>query len=169
MKQSLHFEDIVVEYGNMIHHVIHRLGIQDRSGEFFQEGLLALWKVCDTYEEERGALSSYVYYMIRNQLISKIRTTNRKQKLEDELVGSFQEEAVCELEVPRLDPKLYEEIESSLTTNQMKWFVGAVIEDLTLKGVAEKEGVSLAAVKNWKRLAQHKLRKNPMVLEYLTD
>lgn len=57
------------------------------------------------------------------------------------------------------DPYLLRQIQKNLTQNQMKWFILFVLQDLSVKEIAEKEGVTIDAVKNWARLAKPKIRK----------
>ncbi len=51
------------------------------------------------------------------------------------------------------------ELPNLLTENQMKWVVGFCIEELTLQELAEREGVSIGAVKSWGREVRIKLRR----------
>ena len=45
-----------------------------------------------------------------------------------------------------------------LTENQKKWVLYTVIDDLSVKEIAEKENVSVSAVKAWRRGAKQKLK-----------
>ncbi|KGX86353.1 RNA polymerase sigma factor [Pontibacillus litoralis] len=164
---QLEYEQLVADYHPMIHRTIHRLGIMDPFGEFYQEGLLALWEVAQTYDEEKGKLSPYVYFIIRNRLISFIRSRNRKQAQTEEIMEKSRDEATVEMEIDAFDPFLYAHIQSVLTVNQMKWFNGFILQDLAVKDIARKEGVSINAVKNWARLAKQKLRSETVLLEYV--
>lgn len=60
------FTEVVLEHENMIHYLIYRLGIRDPEREFYQEGVIAIWKATKTYDESRGKFSSYAYFSSKN-------------------------------------------------------------------------------------------------------
>ncbi|WP_154657293.1 RNA polymerase sigma factor [Pontibacillus marinus] len=167
VEESLSFEQLLGEYKPMIHNLINRLGIMDPHKEFFQEGVLALWEVSQTYDEKKGKRSTFTYFIIRNRLISLIRKKNRKQEQIEEIMVKSTNEATIGPHEFEWDPYLYQEIISKLSKNQRKWFDGFVIEDLSIKEIALREQVTVDAVKNWGRLAKRKLMKEPVVLAYL--
>lgn len=165
--ESLSFENVVEEFKPMVHHLIHRLGILDPHEEFYQEGLLALWEVTQTYNEEKGKFSTYAYFIIRNRLINMIRKRNRKQEQHDEIAAKSRRETTVDAHDFEWDPYLYKAMIEQLSDNQIKWLNSYVILDLSVKEIAEREGVTVDAVKNWGRLAKQKLMKDPMVIEYV--
>lgn len=161
VEKSVEFEVLLKEYKPMLHHLIHRLGIKDTHKEFFQEGLLALWEVSTTYEEDKGKLSSYVYYIVRNRLISLIRKKIRKQEQIDEILAkSNEDDLIDEDQIFKWDPYALQSIKGILTTNQWIWFEGFVVNDWSTKQIAERQNVSEDAVKNWGRHVKRKLKLN---------
>ncbi|MYL34325.1 sigma-70 family RNA polymerase sigma factor [Pontibacillus yanchengensis] len=160
-------EQLIEDFKPMLHHIIHRLGIVDQEGDFYQEGLLALWEVSRTYQEEKGKLSSYVYFIVRNRLISLLRNKKRKQEHTDEIIAMSHDEAEVEMEVDIWDSYLVAELKTVLTANQCKWLDGYVLQDLSVKEVAAKENVTIDAVKNWGRKAREKLKQHEGLLDYV--
>jgi len=167
VEESLSFEQVLEEFKPMVHHLIHRLGILDPHEEFYQEGLLALWEVSQTYDQEKGKLSSFAYFIIRNRLISLIRKKNKKQEQTEEIVAKSRRETTIGPHDFDWDPYLYQEMVGKLSENQQKWFDSYVIQDLSVKEIAVREGVTVDAVKNWGRLAKRKLMKDSVVMEYV--
>src|SRR5699024_8829069 len=54
--------------------------------EYFQEGLVALWKAYETYQPDQGPMSTYFNYQIRNRLIDLIRKQSRAEKIKAKLI-----------------------------------------------------------------------------------
>lgn len=59
---------------------------------------------------------------------------------------------------PELTQELYKKC-GMLSENQMKWLQYTLYDGLSIREIAEKEGVSLSAVKNWRQGAREKLKK----------
>ncbi|GGD28534.1 sigma-70 family RNA polymerase sigma factor [Pontibacillus salipaludis] len=169
-REDLEFEEMMDQFTPMIHHIIHKLRIRDPYGEFYQEGVLALWEAVQSFQEDKGKLSSYVYFIVRNRLISKMRKDNRMTEKDDQFALLMEEEAVCydELSFNLIDPYVYKEIGRLLTNNQLKWFNGFILREQSLQEIADRENTTLNAVKNWGRLAKEKLRHSSILLDYLT-
>ncbi|WP_345242008.1 sigma-70 family RNA polymerase sigma factor [Pontibacillus salipaludis] len=169
-RADLEFEGMMDQFTPMIHHIIHKLRIRDPYGEFYQEGVLALWEAVQSFQEDKGKLSSYVYFIVRNRLISKMRKDNRLAEKDEQFALLLEEEAVYydQLSFNLIDPYVYKEISRVLTDNQLKWFDGFILREQALQEIADKENTTLNAVKNWGRLAKEKLRNSQSLLDYLT-
>ncbi|MRH41096.1 sigma-70 family RNA polymerase sigma factor [Aquibacillus halophilus] len=158
--QSTYFNDILKAHENMIYHLINKLGIRDPDKEFYQEGVIAIWRAVETYDENRGKFSSYAYFLIEKGLLSLIRQRNRQVEKDNyylEKLSTDESRVLTSLEIG-FDPYLLNSIEEILTDNQLKWFKLFVLEDLSIKEIANIENVTEDAVKNWGRLARPKLR-----------
>ncbi|MBB6454559.1 RNA polymerase sigma factor (sigma-70 family) [Salirhabdus euzebyi] len=156
------FNDVLKEYDRIIYHLIHRLGIRDPYREFYQEGVIALWKAYETYDEDKGGkFSTYAYFRIEKALLSSIRDQNRRQEKEEkykQIMFTF-ENLVTTDEYDLIDMYTLEKIKAALSEKQLIWFTSFVLNDLSVKEIAENEGVTVDAVKNWARLAKPKIRK----------
>src|SRR5699024_11256212 len=51
--------------------------------EFYQKGLVAMWRAYETYQPDKGVLSTYFNYSIRHRLIDLIQ----KKRSEERRVG----------------------------------------------------------------------------------
>ncbi|MDL4839107.1 sigma-70 family RNA polymerase sigma factor [Aquibacillus rhizosphaerae] len=155
------FEEIVKQHENMIHHLIHKCGIRDYNQEFYQEGMIALWKAAKTYDESRGKFSSYAYFLIEKGLLSLIRSQNHQVEKQEACVSglSMERARMSDSFEIGFDPYLLHMIEENLTENQMKWFTMFVLNDRPIKEIAATLNVTEDAVKNWARHAKPKIRK----------
>ncbi|MCT2536662.1 sigma-70 family RNA polymerase sigma factor [Aquibacillus koreensis] len=155
------FEDLLSHHENIIYHIINKYGIRDPEKEFYQDGVIALWQAAASYDESKGKFSSYAYFKIEKEILSMIRIRIRqieKQEAYKKQLENRGNIGKTHLELG-FDPYLFQMIEQVLTKNQMKWFSLYVLQDLTIKEIAQQEDVTLDAVKNWARLAKRKIKK----------
>jgi RNA polymerase sigma factor (sigma-70 family) len=170
-KKDFTFEEIFKQNENRIHYHIHKLGIRDTHREFYMEGMYALWQAYKKYQPDKGPMSTYFNYIIRNRLIDMLRKEVRTVK-KDELVvqGKMLQ---CEtgnrnartgvklMEFDGMtleDDSLLEKVASIMTEKQMKYVVGFIVNGLSIREIAEQEGVTEDMVKGWGREARRKLR-----------
>jgi len=171
-EQQYTFEEIFKQNKNRIYYHLHKLGIHDPDGEFYAEGMYAMWTAYKKYEPNKGPLSTYFNYTIRYRLIDLLRKKvqvkeNEKDVIEKEKTSLTQGNTSSTSTTPLMsttdfpieDEKLWEKVFSNLTLNQRKWVYHAIIRDRSLKEIAKKENVSVDAVKSWGREARKKLRK----------
>ncbi|WP_445491799.1 sigma-70 family RNA polymerase sigma factor [Niallia sp. 03133] len=151
------FEELVEQYSPMIQHMINKLSIYKNKGEFFQIGLISIWEATNTYQPEKGKYSSYLYRHMWGRFVDELK----KQTKDQERHVHPEEEFWLMIE----SPSLYTEEEYAirqlckpLTDCQTKWVIYTIIHQMTIREIAEKENVSLSAVKGWKKGAVEKLR-----------
>ncbi|WP_373895127.1 sigma-70 family RNA polymerase sigma factor [Virgibacillus sp. CBA3643] len=169
------FEEIFKQNERRIHYHIHKLNIRDPHQEFYSEGLVAMWNAYEKYQPDKGPMSTYFNYTIRNRMIDLMRKRNKEQ----ENVERHKQEhktrvddgnhyrnggatypvmKVAESESSLYDEEFWQEMRGKLTENQWKWVRYFVIEDMQVKEIAEMEGVSVEAVKSWGKQVRRKLR-----------
>ncbi|MEC5425299.1 sigma-70 family RNA polymerase sigma factor [Virgibacillus sp. C22-A2] len=165
------FEDFYQQNKRRIHYQIHKLNIHDPHKEYFQEGLCAMWNAYQTYQPDKGVLSTYFNYTIRNRIIDLLRQQNNYLK---HIQTSFQDNTIeslnssnnpillsSQIHTTFLDNSpLWKQIKSQLTLNQWKWIYYAVIVGMSLKQLSIQENTTVEAVKSWARQARKKLN-NP--------
>ncbi|GGA65303.1 sigma-70 family RNA polymerase sigma factor [Ornithinibacillus halotolerans] len=172
------FEEVFQQNERRIHYHIHKLGIRDPHREFYVEGIYALWTAYKKFDPNKGPMSTYFNFTIRNRLIDMIRKEQREQRLKEklmadaEITGSSGNHYVgktlgkkhdlldnrgSEMDEVELS-ELLDIISSVLTTKQMKWFIGRYVHGLKLSEIAEQEGVTVDTVKGWAKQARKKLR-----------
>lgn len=110
-------------------------------------------------------------YIIRKRLIDMLRKKTR----EDHNQSKRTHREICEVDngnrcgetkVPVIDPSgitlpddaIWKNVKSMLTENQWKWVQFYIIEGMPLQEIAKQEGVSIDAVKSWRRQARKKLK-----------
>ncbi|MBU8881121.1 sigma-70 family RNA polymerase sigma factor [Bacillus sp. FJAT-29790] len=154
------FEQLAKQYEPMIHKVMRTLHIYKNQEEFFQLGLIALWDAKKRFNQEKGSFTNYAYSYIKGRLLTEMTKSNKYQERSVYPKEEFWEviEDPC-VEVP-FEVKLLLTYCDQLTENQTKWVLYTCVEDLTVKEIAEKENVSMSAVKAWRKGAKEKLRGN---------
>ncbi|MGP4038745.1 hypothetical protein ACTWP4_02370 [Gracilibacillus sp. D59] len=66
-----------------------------------------------------------------------------------------------------LDTRMLMDIQEELSDKQWCWFVEFILRDQSVRTIAEKQGVTENAVKNWGKLARKKIRHTLEQKEYL--
>jgi RNA polymerase sigma factor (sigma-70 family) len=171
MKKKDTFEEIFKQNEKRIYYHMHKLGIHDPFGDFYSEGLYAMWNAYQKYEPDKGPLATYFNYTIRNRLVDLIRkkTTDEQNKenyVEIEILTSYDGNKYGDTKMPLMDSsgiqmkdeKSWEHVFSQLTEKQRKWVHYFIIRDMSLKEIAEQENVSVEAVKDWGKQAKKKLK-----------
>ncbi|MFS0673646.1 RNA polymerase sigma factor [Ornithinibacillus sp. 179-J 7C1 HS] len=171
MDKKFTFEEIFKQNENRIHYHIHKLRIRDPYNEFYVEGLFALWLAYKNYQPDKGPLSTYFNFVIRNRMIDMIRKKAREQKINEACLqnesiqqqdGNYSTISNGPLVTPKdievADTEVWDEVKKLLTPNQWKWVDYYIIQGLSQKEIAQLEGVSIDAVKSWAREAKKKLR-----------
>lgn len=177
MKENLDLEEFIKQNERRVYYQIHQLQIEDKDEEYFQEGLVAMWKAYENYQPDKGPLSTYMNYTIRNRLIDAIRKGGKeKDRLEkfkkqyqvDTTSGNYRnptgvshilidKEAKAGTEMD-IDRELWKVTRSLLTEKEWKWVRYYVLEGMSQQEIANQEKVTLVAVKGWAREARKKLR-----------
>ncbi|WP_156290681.1 sigma-70 family RNA polymerase sigma factor [Oceanobacillus salinisoli] len=165
------FEEIFKQNENRIHFHIHQLGIRDPAREFYTEGLYAMWLAYKKYEPEKGPLSTYFNYTIRNRLIDLLRKKLTDEQQQDDYIqkekstlsngnhyGDSKLPVMDWSDIKVEDEKLWEQAFSKLSEKQRKWVYYYIIRDMSLKEIAKQEGTSVEAVKDWGKQARKKLK-----------
>ncbi|WP_430787228.1 sigma-70 family RNA polymerase sigma factor [Virgibacillus flavescens] len=164
MTKQYTFEEVFKQNERRIHYHIYKLNIHDPHQEFFQEGLCAMWNAYEAYKPDKGPLSTYFNFTIRNRLIDLIRKQNRYE----EKVQTYLQENATEITSPSStnfrnhilseNCLLWKQIHSKLNSNQLKWLHYVVMEGMSLRDLAAQENTTVDAVKGWSKEARRKLR-----------
>ncbi|WP_188454785.1 sigma-70 family RNA polymerase sigma factor [Virgibacillus oceani] len=177
MNQKITFEEIFEQNKGRIHYQINKLNIKDPQGEYFQEGLCAMWNAYESYQPDKGAMSTYFNYIIRNRLIDLLRKQTREYNHSKEIVlenrtqiddGNHKRlgEAYSPIsyvsDLSLNDPYLLPYIKSQLTDNQWKWVYYFIVQDMSIKDIAAQEGKTADAVKSWGKQVKKKFRENDL-------
>lgn len=171
MKEKFTFEEIFKQNENRIHFHMQKLGIRDPDGEFYSEGLFALWKAYKHYEPDKGPLSTYFNYTIKNRLIDLLRKKITMQENEANFVEKEKRTASngnkygdSKMPIPETggfsigNEEWWDRVYSALTEKQKKWVYYYIVREMSVKEIAAKEKVTEEAVKSWGKEAKRKLR-----------
>ncbi|HLR81019.1 MAG TPA: sigma-70 family RNA polymerase sigma factor [Bacillota bacterium] len=172
-QEGMTFEDVFKQNERRIHYHIHRLNLRDPHQEYFQEGLVALWKAYETYQPDQGPMSTYFNYQIRNRLIDLIRKQSRAEKIKAKLIthhtlhmenGNRRRRQENHYPIMNrthpetTDKELWQHLQIHLTDKQWKWVNWFIIHDMSVKAIAHQENTTEDAVKSWGRQVRKKLR-----------
>ncbi len=166
------FDAFFAQHERRIHYQIRRLHIPYQLyDDFFSEGLVAMWRAYDEYDESRANIGTFLNYRIRFRLIDLQRHLIREQeKIEIATEAQMVEQHsgnrdrsrndflidVRGIELP--DDTFWRDVRVRLSDNQWKWVKYYVIRGLSIKEIAHLENVSEVAVKSWARETRRKLR-----------
>ena len=126
--------------------------------EFFQLGLIALWEASERFDQEKGNFSAYAFTCIRGKMLTELK----KMKVSEERYVFPDEEYWDVVQGDRdleIDIQLLFNHFSELNKRQKQWCIYTFQDGLSVREIAEREKVSLSAVKKWRSTAKEILRK----------
>jgi RNA polymerase sigma factor (sigma-70 family) len=152
------FDELVVQYQPMIHKIIRSLNIYKNEDEFYQTGLIALWEATKSFDNKKGSFSNYAYTCMKGKMLYQMNQTNQWQER-----NIFPEIGFFDLvedhdNTPLFEKETFRTYCEGLTGKEAKWVIASFIEQLSNKEIAEREKVSVSAVKQWKLGALTKLK-----------
>ncbi|MEH6991713.1 sigma-70 family RNA polymerase sigma factor [Neobacillus drentensis] len=154
------FEQLASQYEPTIKQIIHSLHIYKNKDEFHQHALIALWEASKKFDPAKGNFSIYAYHYIKGYLLMELtkatvefeRTILPKEEFWDNATADYKDVPLKE------NILLFYSQDQVLTTNQRKWLMLTVLGSLSIKEIADKENVSISAVKLWRKGASDKLK-----------
>ncbi|APH03491.1 sigma-70 family RNA polymerase sigma factor [Bacillus weihaiensis] len=163
MYQEGQFEKLHQQFEPMIFSVIKRLSIYKNESEFYQVGLIALWEASQRFQKEKGEFKSFAYSYIIGRMKTALTQERKKEDHETEFDDQVKDQAASSDDFSALlsDDEI-QDLSTILTMNQSKWLKAYCLEGKTPSEIAHDEGVSVAAVKAWRRDALGKVRKHYM-------
>lgn len=158
------FDELVDNYTPMIYKIMSSLHIYKNKEEFFQLGLIGLWEAHSRFDSEKGMFLNYAYTYIKGLFLTEL---TKQKKAEDCL--DFPDDIFWgNLASPDKEEEIFSNYFSvlclPLTAKERKWVHYTCIDGLSIKEIAQKEKVSMSAVKNWRKQAREKMR--DQVLRY---
>ncbi|WP_411334904.1 sigma-70 family RNA polymerase sigma factor [Metabacillus indicus] len=151
------FAELEKQYKPMIYHNIKKLCITRNHDEFYQAGLIAIWKASKTYDPEKGSFETYLYTSIKGSMLNEMNKQNKNKDLT--------ESDVMEHMMISDDPSTLKDMEAMilancdiLTKHQQIWMISYCLKEKTISEIAASENTTPASVKSWRRGAVKKLR-----------
>jgi RNA polymerase sigma factor (sigma-70 family) len=161
MSEDGKFESLHQQFEPMIYHIMGKLEIYKNQQEFYQIGCIALWEASLRFNAEKGEFKSYAYSYIIGRMKSALTSDRVKQEKESPFAFILnQEEQSSDEFTHLLAHSVIDSISTILTFNQSKWLKAYCLNGKTPSEVAKDEGVSVSAVKAWRRDAIAKLKKH---------
>lgn len=151
------FDELVVQYQPMIHKIIQSLHIYRNQDEFYQTGLIGLWEASQSFNEGKGKFSNYAYTFMKGKMLTQMNQNNQYQGKHVLPEMEFWENIVDQ-ESLYLEKETIQIYCEGLTEKEATWVIASSIEHLTTKEIADREKVSVSAVKRWKAGAIRKLK-----------
>jgi DNA-directed RNA polymerase len=151
------FEQLAEQYEPMIHKMMSTLHIYKNKEEFLQLGLISLWEAQQHFSPKKGNFSSYAYTFMKGRFLSEMTEFNIQKERSIHPEEGFWEYIEDPFIEQPLEGKLILSYCEGLTSNQTKWVLYTFINELTISEIAEKENVSISAVKAWRKGAKLKL------------
>ena len=153
------FEDVLQQYEKLIKNQIKTLNIYKNHEDFYQIGLMALWRAWKNYDERKGKFSAYAYITVRGSMLEQLR----KDAQYDEQVAVDSDKLAQKSDAHYtdnvLEREIFESYLSQLTEKQKTWAIEAILYEKTFAEIAEEYGTTVEAVKSWRKAALKKLRK----------
>lgn len=159
MIEGMSFQEVAEKYAPLIRSQIKKLHIYRDWDEFFQIGLIGLWKAYEQYDKEKGRFATIAMFRIRGSLLDHLRKEGLFQKHhlygEDVLLHYMEDENCLIKEM--LEQQL-DEYSSFLSEREAQWLQYAIIQDKKPAQIAKELGVSTNTVGTWRKKALKKLR-----------
>ncbi|MDX8292223.1 sigma-70 family RNA polymerase sigma factor [Metabacillus indicus] len=151
------FAELEKQYKPMIYHNIKKLCITRNHDEFYQAGLIAIWKASKTYDPEKGSFETYLYTSIKGSMLNEMNKMNKnRDMLEYEGIDNI---PVTDDATARKDMEdLIRANCDILTKHQQIWMISHCLKEKTISEIAASEKTTPASVKSWRRGAVKKLR-----------
>ncbi|MBY6037243.1 sigma-70 family RNA polymerase sigma factor [Fictibacillus nanhaiensis] len=159
--KEMNFEEIASMYDPLIKSQIRLYKLTRNFDQYYQAGLLGLWKAYESFNPEKGQFSSNAFLLVRGRILQELRSEARRQERETSQdpheygalrTLSFQDH------IPLLEDELLNECIMHLTENQKRWVIHRVIHFKSEKEIAQMFHVTIYAVKSWRKAALKKLR-----------
>jgi RNA polymerase sigma factor (sigma-70 family) len=152
------FETVHKQFNRLIYKIMHSLHIYKNQEEFYQTGLIALWEAYEKFDHDKGAFPSYAHTYIKGRLLTALTKDHLYDERNEYKKEEFWELIVDDQSSETLAEELILSYCSNLTKNQKKWVFYTALKMMTISEIAEAEGVSISAVKKWRKGAKDIIR-----------
>ncbi|WP_051291542.1 sigma-70 family RNA polymerase sigma factor [Fictibacillus gelatini] len=159
MKEKVLFEELVKQFEPLILAQIKSLKVAHHFDDYYQIGLVGLWEAYSRFNEEKGAFSAFALKTVRGKMLNQLKKEVRYSSIHGELTQEQEAILPSENGDQPLETDILKEYLEPLTEKQRKWVVGRIFLQKGEKEIAEAEGVTVHAVKSWRKQALKNLRK----------
>ncbi|UGU14958.1 RNA polymerase sigma factor [Sinomicrobium kalidii] len=145
-------------YGDALYGIAYKITRDEElAKDALQEGLVKIWKKAHTYDAKKAKLFTWLYRIIRNTAIDKVR--NHNIKAEQEIQQDISN--VYNISVDAIKPE-HIDVEKHLASLDAKYQI--ILDALFFKGMTQQEAsealnVPLGTVKSRLKIGLRELRK----------
>ena len=143
----------------MIYQIIRSLHIYKNEEEFYQIGLIGLWEAQQRFDEQKGRFFNFAYSFIKGRILTEMFNMNKDAGRVVYPKAEYWELIRDEQGAGPFENVLLLSCCQGLTKKEQKWLLAAYLEDRSVAEIAEAEKVSISAVKQWRKGARKKLRR----------
>lgn len=149
------FEEAVRLYERMIYKQLKRLCIYRNHDEFYQCGLIALWKAYEQFDDQKGTFSAYAFYTVRGYLLRKLHKERRVEERQMMLGPELTETIAAEEQ--RDDADFFQYL---VPLNQQQRLVveERFYHGKKLTAIAQEQGMTYDQVRSFYRRAIRKMK-----------
>lgn len=153
------FEETLTHYERLIKSLMKKLHLYQNHEEYYQLGLIALWKAYENYDASIGnAFSSYAYQTIYYDLLNHLKKESHHQAHTTYLDTTITE-IIPDKENNTLDNFHFSQYIKKLSPTEQLILTEKFQHDLTFKQIAQKHNMHLEKVKSAYRYSLKKLKK----------
>ncbi|MGG1573035.1 sigma factor [Fictibacillus sp. NRS-1165] len=157
---EFNFDRLAAQFEPLIKSQIDSLGITRHYDEYYQVGLIGLWEAYKRFDSRKGEFGPFAYRTVRGKMLDQLKKEAQYKAVHAEFCLGLTETIHFEGGVLPLENEMLEFYLSGLTLNQRKWVVKKIFRQMKETEIAEEEGVSIHAVKSWRKQALVKLRRH---------
>ncbi len=88
-KKKWELEDFIEQNQRRVYYQMARLQIDEKEGDYFQKGLVAMWRAYENYNPDKGPLTTYMNFQIRNRLVDVFRQSIAERSILNSWVFSL--------------------------------------------------------------------------------
>jgi len=154
------FASLFAHYAPQVKRYLLRAGADaDAAEELAQEVMILLWRKAASFDPRRASASTWIFTIARNKRIDRFRREKRPEYDPDDPLLVTVEKAGGDSAVAagQRESRLREAL-NALPEQQSTILQRAYFEGLSLREIADQEGVPLGTVKSRVRLAMGRLR-----------
>ncbi len=153
------FEQIAEQYTPMIYKIINSLHIYKNKDEFYQTGLIALWEACTNFDKSKGSLTSYAYSFIKGKIMTELSKSKKQEERSVYPDEAYWDTLRDEQPGTPFETDFLQSFCSDLTEKESKWLLYTCLNGFSIREIAQREQVTVSAVKQWRSNARRKLQR----------
>ena len=146
------FDRIAERMRPLIWSIINGLNIYKDEEEFYQIGLIALWKALQVYDPKKGNFDTFAYSYIRGMILTELNKSRKKEDRETFFSDDYEMISIPDERGEEFEREIhFLEFVNKFPEKLSRFIIMHFVEEKTLKEIANQLGVSYSTVKLWKK------------------